>query len=144
MYIITTYIMRVCNFKNNRTTLSTTSYPLSIPLRGERNFHIFYYMYDGLEADNRLPEFHLDPNLRKHHRYLTDHSQTSQTHIDKFQQLKLGFKLLGFQDSEVDTVYRILAAILHLGDIEFGEVASEDNTDNKSRVIDAAPLHRGT
>ncbi|KAK9300084.1 hypothetical protein QLX08_007125 [Tetragonisca angustula] len=109
---------------------------------GERNFHIFYYMYDGLEADNRLSEFHLDPNLRKHHRYLTDHSQTSQTHIDKFQQLKLGFKLLGFQDSEVDTVYRILAAILHLGDIEFGEVASEDNTDNKSRVIDAAPLHR--
>lgn len=101
-------------------------------------------MYDGLEADNRLSEFYLDSNLRKHHRYLTDQSQTSQTHIDKFQQLKSGFKLLGFQDSEVDIVYRILAAILHLGDIEFGEVASEDNTDNKSRVIDAAPLHRGS
>ncbi|XP_068982765.1 myosin-IIIb-like isoform X2 [Bombus flavifrons] len=109
---------------------------------GERNFHIFYYMYDGLEADNRLSEFYLDSNLRKHHRYLTDQSQTSQTHIDKFQQLKIGFKLLGFQDSEVDIVYRILAAILHLGDIEFGEVASEDNTDNKSRVIDTTPLHR--
>ncbi|XP_076234684.1 myosin-IIIb isoform X3 [Calliopsis andreniformis] len=109
---------------------------------GERNFHVFYYMYDGLEADNRLSEFYLDGNLRKHHRYLTDHSETSQTYIDKFQQLKTGFKLLGFQDSEVDTVYRILAAVLHLGDIEFGEVASEDNTDNKSRVIDTAPLHR--
>ncbi|XP_053973288.1 myosin-IIIb-like isoform X2 [Hylaeus volcanicus] len=109
---------------------------------GERNFHIFYYMYDGLEADNRLSEFYLDENLRKQHRYLTDYSQTSQTHIDKFQQLKNGFKLLGFQDGEVDTVYRILAAVLHLGDIEFGEVASEDNTDNKSRVIDTAPLHR--
>ncbi|XP_017794743.1 PREDICTED: myosin-IIIb-like isoform X2 [Habropoda laboriosa] len=109
---------------------------------GERNFHIFYYMYDGLEADNRLSEFYLDSNVHKHHRYLTDQNQTSQTHIDKFQQLKAGFKLLGFRDSEVDTVYRILAAILHLGDIEFGEVASEDNTDNKSRVIDAAPLHR--
>ncbi|XP_078034391.1 myosin-IIIb isoform X2 [Augochlora pura] len=109
---------------------------------GERNFHIFYYMYDGLEADNRLSEYYLDENLRKHHRYLMDNSQTSQTHIDKFQQLKNGFKLLGFQDSEVDTVYRILAAVLHLGDIEFGEVASEDNTDNKSRVIDTAPLQR--
>ncbi|XP_076621103.1 myosin-IIIb isoform X1 [Colletes latitarsis] len=109
---------------------------------GERNFHIFYYMYDGLEADNRLSEFYLDENLRKQHRYLMDHSQTSQAHIDKFKQLKNGFKLLGFQDSEVDTVYRILAAVLHLGDIEFGEVASEDNTDNKSRVIDTAPLHR--
>ncbi|XP_034180215.2 myosin-IIIb isoform X1 [Osmia lignaria lignaria] len=109
---------------------------------GERNFHIFYYMYDGLEADDRLSEFYLDSNLRKHHRYLMDQNQTSQTHIDKFHQLKAGFKLLGFQDSEVDTVYRILAAVLHLGDIEFGEVASEDNTDNKSRVIDTAPLHR--
>ncbi|XP_061940361.1 myosin-IIIb isoform X4 [Apis cerana] len=107
---------------------------------GERNFHIFYYMYDGLEADGRLSEFHLDLNLRKNHRFLTDHCQTSQTHIDKFQQLKAGFKLLGFQDGEVDTVYRILAAILHLGDIEFGEVASEDNTDNKSHVIHVEPL----
>ncbi|XP_066603378.1 myosin-IIIb-like isoform X2 [Prorops nasuta] len=109
---------------------------------GERNFHIFYYMYDGLEADNRLEEFDLAMDLREKHRYLMDHSQTSQTHIDKFHQLKSGFKVLGFQDSEVDTVYKVLAAILHLGDIEFGEVASEDNTDNKSRVIDMAPLQR--
>lgn len=111
--------------------------------RGERNFHIFYYMYDGLEADNRLSEFYLDSTLRRYHRYLTHYSHTSQTHIDKFQQLKMGFKVLGFHDSEVDTVYRVLAAILHLGDIEFAEVASQDNTDNKSRVIDTIPLHRG-
>lgn len=111
--------------------------------RGERNFHIFYYMYDGLEADDRLSEYYLDPTLRRYHRYLTHYSHTSQTHIDKFQQLKMGFKVLGFQDSEVDTVYRVLAAILHLGDIEFAEVATQDNTDNKSRVIDTIPLHRG-
>ncbi|KAL0100753.1 hypothetical protein PUN28_019257 [Cardiocondyla obscurior] len=109
---------------------------------GERNFHIFYYMYDGLETDNRLSEYYLDRTLRKYHRYLTHYSHTSQTHIDKFQQLKMGFKVLGFQDSDVDTVYRVLAAILHLGDIEFAEVATQDNTDNKSRVVDAVPLHR--
>lgn len=100
-------------------------------------------MYDGLEADNRLSEFYLDSTLRRCHRYLKYHSHTSQTHIDKFQQLKVGFKVLGFQDSEVDTVYRVLAAILHLGDIEFAEVATEDNTDNKSRVVDTAPLRTG-
>lgn len=111
--------------------------------RDERNFHIFYYMYDGLEADGRLAEFYLDRTLRECHRYLAHHSHTSQTHIDKFQQLEMGFKVLGFQDSEVDTVYRVLAAILHLGDIEFAEVATEDNTDNKSRVVDTVPLHRG-
>ncbi|XP_015177355.1 PREDICTED: myosin-IIIb-like isoform X2 [Polistes dominula] len=109
---------------------------------GERNFHVFYYMYDGLAADNRLEEFYLDPSLREHHRYLMDRTHHSQNYVDKFQQLKVGFKVLGFRDSEVDTVYGVLAAILHLGDIEFSEVPSEDNTDNKSIVIDTAPLDR--
>ena len=68
---------------------------------------------------------------------------TSQTNIERYHQLNAGFNLLGFQEDEVDTVYRILAAILHLGDLEFGEVVSHDNTDNKSRIIDLAPLHRG-
>ncbi|KAI4486879.1 hypothetical protein M0802_012249 [Mischocyttarus mexicanus] len=109
---------------------------------GERNFHVFYYMYDGLAADNRLAEFHLDHSLRENHRYLMDRSHNSQNYVDKFQQLKVGFKVLGFRDSEVDTVYGVLAAILHLGDIEFAEVPSEDNTDNKSGVIDTVPLDR--
>ncbi|XP_031788630.1 myosin-IIIb isoform X2 [Nasonia vitripennis] len=108
----------------------------------ERNFHIFYYMYDGLEADGRLEEFGLNPELRKSHRYLADNTDTSQTHIDKFQQLKIGFKVLGFQEAEVDAVYSVLAAILHLGDIEFVEILSEDNTDNKSAVVDNAPVLR--
>lgn len=112
---------------------------------GERNFHVFYYMYDGLEWDGRMKRFHLDSSLRGRHRYLsgdrTDKA-TKQVNVGRFQQLKEGFKLLGFKEDEVDAVYSILAAILHLGDIEFGEVASNDNTD-KSRVIDLAPLHRG-
>jgi myosin-3 len=66
-----------------------------------------------------------------------------QTNVERYHQLNVGFHLLGFHSDEVDTVYRILAAILHLGDIEFGEVVTQDNTDNKSRVVDLAPLHRG-
>lgn len=100
-------------------------------------------MYDGLEADGRLEEFHLSSELRKNHRYLSDNVNNSQTHIDKFQQLKAGFKVLGFQEAEVDAVYSVLAAILHLGDIEFNEILSEDNTDNKSAVVDNEPVLRG-
>jgi myosin-3 len=100
-------------------------------------------MYDGLEADGRLEEFHLNTELRKSHRYLSDNPNTSQTHIDKFKQLKVGFKVLGFHDAEVDTVYSILAAIIHLGDIEFTEIASDDNTDNKSGVVVNEPILRG-
>lgn len=51
--------------------------------------------------------------------------------------------MVGFQEEEVLVIYKMLAAILHLGDIEFGETAGEDNTDNKATIIDTAPLHRG-
>lgn len=100
-------------------------------------------MYDGLEADGRLGEFFLSPELRKTHSYLATNTDDSQTYTDKFKQVKIGFKVLGFADQEVDTVYSILAVILHLGDIEFEEILSEDNTDNKSAVVDNEPVTRG-
>lgn len=108
----------------------------------EGNFHIFYYMYDGLQQENRLQDYFLDVEYRKHHRYLRETSNSSKTNQEKWKQLKSSFKVLGFVEEEVDSVIRILAAILNLGDIEFGEVATNDNTDNKARVIDMAPLHR--
>ncbi|XP_055705542.1 myosin-IIIb-like isoform X4 [Phlebotomus papatasi] len=109
---------------------------------GEGNFHIFYYLYDGLHADGRLAEYHLDEAFRRHHKYLADTCAPVQTNIERWRQLKGSFKVLGFRDDEMDTVNRVLAAILNLGDLEFGEMATNDNTDNKARVIDVAPLHR--
>lgn len=53
------------------------------------------------------------------------------------------FQVVGFQEEEVQIIYKMLAAILHLGDIEFGEAAGEHNADNRATIIDTAPLHRG-
>lgn len=50
---------------------------------------------------------------------------------------------MGFQDDEVQIIYKMLAAILHLGDIEFSETPGDDNTDNRATIFDTAPLHRG-
>ncbi|XP_050542382.1 myosin-IIIb-like isoform X1 [Daktulosphaira vitifoliae] len=114
---------------------------------GERNFHAFYYMYDGLEHDKRLKEFHLDRELRSTHSYLPADRQdnkTKQNNINKFSQLKNAFEEVGFKDEEVNSIYCILAAILHLGDIEFGEIITDNNTDNKSTVIDLTPIHRAS
>lgn len=108
----------------------------------EGNFHIFYYFYDGMEEENRLQDYYLDPTYKCQHKYLRHMSKSMKTNQEKWRQLKMSFKVVGFKESEIDSIYRILAAILNLGDIEFGEAISNDNTDNKATVIDIAPLLR--
>ncbi|CRL04515.1 CLUMA_CG017591, isoform A [Clunio marinus] len=108
----------------------------------EGNFHIFYYMYDGLEADGKLQDYHLDVRFRKHHKYLKETCSNPKANQEKWKQLKSSFKVLGFKEDDVDSVIRVLAAILNLGDLHFTEVVTNDNTDNKARVVDMAPLHR--
>lgn len=38
-----------------------------------------------------------------------------------------GFKSLGFRDDELDSVYRILASIINLGDVDFYQTIDKDN-----------------
>lgn len=66
-----------------------------------------------------------------------------QHNINKFNELRSAFELVGFKQGEVNSIYRILAAILHLGDVQFGELITDDNTDNRSHVTDLVPLIRG-
>ena len=40
-------------------------------LRGERNYHIFYYLYDGLQGKNKLKGYCLDSSRKTCHRYLS-------------------------------------------------------------------------
>lgn len=65
--------------------------------------------------------------------------------MERFYQLKAAFGLLGFRADEVDSVYRILAAILHIGDLEFADMPPANNGagDPGTRLLDVAPLHRG-
>lgn len=109
---------------------------------GEGNFHIFYYLYDGLEAEHTLSNYYLDPSYRQNHRYLSQTKNSPKANIERWKQLKDSFRVIGFKQEEVDMVNRVLAAILSLGDIEFKEVVCNDNTDNKAKVVDVAPMHR--
>ncbi|CAG9581317.1 unnamed protein product [Danaus chrysippus] len=112
---------------------------------GESNFHVFYYLYDGLESEGRWRKFYLDEQLKSRHRYLQPLSVVHRDHnLHRWRQLNQAFKVVGFQDEEVQIIYRMLAAILHLGDIEFAETAGEHNSDNKATIIDTAPLHRAS
>ncbi|CAG7726004.1 unnamed protein product [Allacma fusca] len=96
--------------------------------RGERNFHIFYYLLDGSANTDLQKEL----NLNKHgYNYLrgalTDNADLKAVHKEMFQAVKNGFCLLGFRLEEINAIYRILSAILHLGEIEFDEVKDEDS-----------------
>jgi myosin-3 len=91
--------------------------------RTERNFHIFYYLFHGLASSmaNDEKAFYLSTNQT--YRYLTtglqDDHDLSESFKTKFSAIEKCFEIIGFQQDEVKSIYRILAGLLHLGNINF-------------------------
>ncbi|XP_055329530.1 myosin-IIIa-like isoform X2 [Paramacrobiotus metropolitanus] len=89
----------------------------------ERNFHVLYYIYDGLGRNENQPDdsYHLRPTHR--HRYLGgyagDNISLVSAHREHFMVLHKSLNTLGFKMQDLTSMYRILAAVLHLGDVQF-------------------------
>lgn len=80
---------------------------------GERNFHSFYQLLYG---ENQLDQFGLHPRGEDFD-YINQGKSCQISKInDKndYQQVKLAFKIVGFNQEESSTVWKIVAAILHL------------------------------
>ncbi|KAM4705177.1 myosin-IIIa-like [Rhinophrynus dorsalis] len=104
---------------------------------GEKNFHIFYYIYAGLSEKKKLAHYKLPEN--KPPRYLqNEHIKLVQDFMNKpfyksqFDLIEQCFKVIGFSMEELGSVYSILAAILNVGDIDFTSVASEHQIDKSN------------
>ncbi|KAM5288077.1 unconventional myosin-XVI [Ctenodactylus gundi] len=101
---------------------------VSQPL-GQSNFLIFYLLMDGLSAEEKHG-LHLS-NLCTH-RYLkqtmrgegatAEHSRNR----EKFAVLKQALSVIGFSDLEMENLFVILAAALHLGDLQFRTLTDPD------------------
>ncbi|XP_026152300.1 myosin-IIIb isoform X1 [Mastacembelus armatus] len=111
---------------------------------GEKNFHIFYYIYAGLYHQDKLKPYRLPD--RTPPRYIdSQHSKvmqdivSSKLYKEQFDAIQDCFRNIGFTEEEVNSVYRILSAILNTGNIEFAAITSQHQTD-KSEVPNSEAL----
>nr|XP_057916582.1 myosin-IIIa isoform X2 [Doryrhamphus excisus] len=111
---------------------------------GEKNFHIFYYIYAGLADRKKLAHYKLSDS--KTPKYLcNDHIKlgpdiiSNTSYKEQFDAVEQCFKVIGFSLEELGSVYSTLAAILNSGDVEFSAVASEHQTD-KSNITNMSNL----
>ncbi|XP_021936981.1 unconventional myosin-XV-like isoform X4 [Zootermopsis nevadensis] len=85
----------------------------------ERNYHVFYEMLQGLTSEAKEKYGLLSPDK---YFYL---NQGGNCEIDgkfdgeDFQSLLSAMQVLGFTSDEQDTIFRILASVLHLGNVYF-------------------------
>uniref|UniRef100_A0A4W3IW94 non-specific serine/threonine protein kinase n=1 Tax=Callorhinchus milii TaxID=7868 RepID=A0A4W3IW94_CALMI len=110
----------------------------------EKSFHIFYYIYAGLYHQKQLAEYKLPEN--KPPRYIANEEGnimqdiiTNSLYREQFEAIQHCFRSIGFTDEVVHSVYRVLAGILNIGNIEFAAISSKHQTD-KSEVPDAEAL----
>uniref|UniRef100_A0A3Q1BQ25 non-specific serine/threonine protein kinase n=1 Tax=Amphiprion ocellaris TaxID=80972 RepID=A0A3Q1BQ25_AMPOC len=111
---------------------------------GERNFHIFYYIYAGLADRKKLAHYKLSDSktpkyLCNEHIKLGPDIVSNTFYKEQFDAVEQCFKVIGFTLEELGSVYSTLAAILNSGDIEFSPVASEHQTD-KSNISNISVL----
>uniref|UniRef100_A0A4X1U5F9 Myosin motor domain-containing protein n=1 Tax=Sus scrofa TaxID=9823 RepID=A0A4X1U5F9_PIG len=101
---------------------------VSQPL-GQSNFLIFYLLMDGLSAEEK---YGLHLNNLCAHRYLNQSLRDGATaepslNREKLAVLKQALHAVGFSHLEVENLFVILAAILHIGDIRFTALTEADS-----------------
>ncbi|XP_068091757.1 myosin-IIIa isoform X2 [Hyperolius riggenbachi] len=111
---------------------------------GEKNFHIFYYIYAGLSEKKKLAHYKLPENkppryLQNEHIKMVQDFMNNTFYKTQFDLIEQCFKVIGFTMEELGSVYSILAAILNVGNIDFTSVASEHQID-KSNIANPSVL----
>ncbi|XP_028291558.1 unconventional myosin-XVI isoform X2 [Gouania willdenowi] len=97
----------------------------------QHNFSIFYLMAEGLPAEDKSA-LYLNNILA--HRYLSrghggedpPFATASTQSRDRLAAVKQSLRALGFNKQEVDSVFVLLSAVLHIGDLQFTALTDAD------------------
>ncbi|VVC25287.1 Hypothetical protein CINCED_3A022449 [Cinara cedri] len=111
---------------------------------GQKNFHVFYDFVEAASSDKVLSQYHLIEDHR--YRYLVgddmDERKQSGSNVRNFHKLLACMKdTLEFTDSQLNTIWRILAAILNAGELTVSaEEDSETKIDDNELITKIAEL----
>lgn len=105
---------------------------------GERNFHCFYQLLRGA-SDAELRQFQLTRDPAQFH-YTNQGSVEVLSEKTDYRVTTAGLKALGFNGDELSMVWRIVAAVLHLGNINFKTQDDQIQIANRKTLSTAAQL----
>nr|AHX26699.1 chitin synthase [Leptochiton asellus] len=92
---------------------------------GEKNFHVFYYLFAGMPEEELLYYYLEEPQK---YRIFVDTDGNHSTHWtsedveiyrEKFNELKTVMKRVGFADEEIGMIFTLLSSVIHLTNLTF-------------------------
>ncbi|NWX32023.1 MYO3B protein, partial [Notiomystis cincta] len=101
---------------------------------GERNFHIFYYMFAGLSSEQKEMYGLLDPSLYRYISGRFDTQEVAERWKHKYQEVCNALDMVGFQEQEQVDMQAILAGVLSLGNVTF----EPEESDGSVKVSEAS------
>lgn len=107
---------------------------------GERNFHSFYYLVLGA-PESELSEFSLRSSDMDQYGYINQGGKNVNAQMNDKQNYRLvndAMRISNFEPELVKTIWSIVAAIIHLGNVKFESNETTSDLNNNRNGVDSA------
>jgi myosin heavy subunit len=93
----------------------------------ERNYHVFYELVKGTSAEEK-EKYLIDSDIESYY-YLNQSGCIDIAAVDdvkNFESLKLALSVMSLATQDLEAIFKVISAILWLGNIEFAENSASD------------------